>query len=225
MAAALGIRHQDILRIINKGEVKYKKGSFTNKMGRTYVMFVLSLEDAIKLSCSYLSSVKGNGFNVFLDEILVGRVVDEMGLLLALKLADIAREEREYDTYIVRDFRTGKRKIGRSTNIQARLADLQISSPNLLELELLITKDVEKELHDKYEEKRDNGEWFNINEKDVHMIHIRYTANAMYRDTLGSLLSELELEGKDLDFPEITDETSVKELISLREEAIKLLNY
>lgn len=69
--------------------------------------------------------------------------------------------ERESDTI----------KIGVSTQIRRRLAQLQTGSPNELELMGWITPEddygTEKALHQKYEEWRFRGEWFNISQDDV----------------------------------------------------------
>ena len=67
-----------------------------------------------------------------------------------------------------------KIKIGATTNIKTRLKSLRAASPSKLELlNTLKSKDIYKlelELHKKFQKKRLNGEWFNLNENDISWI-------------------------------------------------------
>lgn len=65
-------------------------------------------------------------------------------------------------------------KIGVSVNPKSRLMSLSTASPNPLRLVWSKKYDdayaVEKELHDQFNSKRINGEWFRLDEKDVETI-------------------------------------------------------
>lgn len=69
----------------------------------------------------------------------------------------------------------GLTKIGRTTNLLDRLSELQTASPCELTLEWFIEtdseKNLEKELHDVFAEKRVRGEWFLLSNDDLSWIN------------------------------------------------------
>ena len=65
-------------------------------------------------------------------------------------------------------------KIGRSKDANKRLRQINQSTPVSAEIVHIIEKDIEKELHRKFADKRGSGtEWFNLSEDDVDYIYGR----------------------------------------------------
>jgi len=60
-------------------------------------------------------------------------------------------------------------KIGKSFNPYKREATLQYENPTI-SLLAICDVDVERELHEKYSEKRHRGEWFDLSKKDINKI-------------------------------------------------------
>ena len=60
-------------------------------------------------------------------------------------------------------------KIGRTTNVNQRFGELSYHN---FEMKMIsfVNKNIEKELHRKYKEKRIKNEWFSLNDKDVDYI-------------------------------------------------------
>lgn|SRR5690554_2916083 len=74
--------------------------------------------------------------------------------------------------YFIADRRNSLVKIGVSNDRDRRIKQLQTGNPFKLEFMGWIEEDndhfqIEKKLHQKYSEKRFNGEWFEINQDDV----------------------------------------------------------
>ena len=75
--------------------------------------------------------------------------------------------------YFIQNTETKHIKIGYSDNIRSRLSDLQTSSPHELSI-LTICEggiEVEKELHDKFNNYYVRGEWFNPSEELISYIN------------------------------------------------------
>jgi DNA-binding XRE family transcriptional regulator len=75
--------------------------------------------------------------------------------------------------YFIQNTETKHIKIGYSDNVRSRLSDLQISSPHELAI-LTICEggiEVEKELHDKFNDHYVRGEWFNPSEELISYIN------------------------------------------------------
>lgn len=69
-------------------------------------------------------------------------------------------------TYLMLDISTGYTKIGKAKNPTKRLADLRVANPSL-RLVAYIPSDCEKELHEKYVNKRWKGEFFDLTLDDM----------------------------------------------------------
>jgi len=74
--------------------------------------------------------------------------------------------------YFIADRRNSLVKIGVSNDRERRIKQLQTGNPFKLEFMGWIEEDndhfqIEKKLHQKYSDKRVNGEWFEINQDDV----------------------------------------------------------
>lgn len=65
-------------------------------------------------------------------------------------------------------------KIGRAFNVKSRLYSMKVGNPFDIELIFSIKvpddKAIEKELHNKFENKHHKGEWFNLTDEDVEQV-------------------------------------------------------
>jgi hypothetical protein len=80
----------------------------------------------------------------------------------------------------------GLYKIGLTSNIERRFNTLRAQSPIPLELILYVNgenaRELERELHDKFSDKRHHGEWFELS--DENLAYIR-TQDVVYKMTRG----------------------------------------
>ena len=74
-------------------------------------------------------------------------------------------------TYLMFDERTKYHKIGKSQDPKYREKTLQSDNP-LVVLVWKIKGDIEKQLHQRYDNKRVRGEWFNLSENEIENIKI-----------------------------------------------------
>ena len=72
-------------------------------------------------------------------------------------------------TYLMFDERTKYHKIGKSQDPKYREKTLQSDNP-LVVLVWKIKGDIEKQLHQRYDNKRVRGEWFNLSENEIENI-------------------------------------------------------
>jgi hypothetical protein len=79
----------------------------------------------------------------------------------------------EFKTYLMNDTMHKCIKIGRSTDCIKRCRNLRHNNPSI-ELMFVIDIDIEKQLHKEYASKRMHGEWFDLTEKDINNIKIRF---------------------------------------------------
>ena len=82
-------------------------------------------------------------------------------------------EYKETKTYILKDNNTGYYKIGKSIDPLNREKTLQSEKPTYQMIKIF-NKDVEYELHKKYNNQRQRGEWFNLNKTQVKYICTHY---------------------------------------------------
>jgi hypothetical protein len=79
----------------------------------------------------------------------------------------------DYGVYVIKS-EFGYYKIGYSSNINNRFKGLNKASPDKLQLTCVIKtkeyKELEKELHEKYSDKRYQGEWFELSDADIEYI-------------------------------------------------------
>jgi hypothetical protein len=76
------------------------------------------------------------------------------------ELARQPRPKRAFKTYFILGQLTEKIKIGKSFAPQARLADLQVGSPDVLILLAVIDGDQERKFHKKFAYAHSHGEWY-----------------------------------------------------------------
>ena len=160
-----------VLRLSTHGlEDEIIESSFTNKMGRTYPMYLVTYRILTMLETIYLFS--GYGDSNKLNK-------------------DYTPKIKPDKTYIITD-NNGLFKIGCTSNLKTRIKAIQIGNPNFIEFVAIINggKEVESELHKRFEEYKINGEWFSINEEQIYDV-VKSYKKAMYKDTLNSLLFEL----------------------------------
>ncbi len=84
------------------------------------------------------------------------------------------KAKKPVHTYIIKDTASLQFKIGKSTNIEKRIKLFSTSNPNL-ELILIIEKNIEKELHLLFRERRYKGEWFKLTDSDLKFIKFNYS--------------------------------------------------
>jgi hypothetical protein len=83
------------------------------------------------------------------------------------------KEKRNYKTYIIKDLTNNIYKIGKSVNPKLREKTLQSEKPSISIIKVF-DKNIENELHLKYEKQRIRGEWFNLNEIQIKYICTHY---------------------------------------------------
>lgn len=85
--------------------------------------------------------------------------------------------------YFISAKEANKIKIGFTNNIKKRFSQLQVASPNELQLLLLIEGDekLEKELHKKFKECRTGGEWFEHTNEISNFISESKTIDKSYQ--------------------------------------------
>lgn len=76
------------------------------------------------------------------------------------------KKQDDFKTYIMYDSNTEMYKIGKSKNPKFREGTLQSKKPTI-DLILICDKDIEIELHCKFNSKRGRGEWFSLDSDDV----------------------------------------------------------
>ena len=86
------------------------------------------------------------------------------------KNRDIKKHKK---TYIIKENNTGLYKIGKSVNPKYRERTLQSQTPNI-EIVKIWDKDIESKLHNKYNENRIRGEWFNLTKSQLKYICTHY---------------------------------------------------
>ena len=74
---------------------------------------------------------------------------------------------KEQYTYFIKNPLNGLIKIGRSEDVEKRFKSLRTGAGIALELLFYIERDVEKELHIKYNKQRKIGEWFDLTYEEV----------------------------------------------------------
>ena len=89
-------------------------------------------------------------------------------------VTDKACKVDDIKTYIMIDHNTGYYKIGKSKKPRFREKTLQSEKPTI-EMLFVINKNIEKELHRRYSDKRVRGEWFRLEYKDVEYLRKKYS--------------------------------------------------
>lgn len=70
--------------------------------------------------------------------------------------------EKNYQTYIIQDIDNHLLKIGKSQNPKRRIQEISAISGRNLKMLVIFEKDIEHELHLKFDQFRTIGEWFSI---------------------------------------------------------------
>lgn len=96
-------------------------------------------------------------------------------------------------TYIMFDENIGYLKIGKSKNPKFRERTLQSQNPSI-KIFKICDKNVEKEIHKKYADKRVRGEWFDLSEEDIENIVNEYGFHDV--DTAGTETGIILAEGR-----------------------------
>jgi hypothetical protein len=81
------------------------------------------------------------------------------------KVLWLRNDQQQTSTYVIEAVGTGTVKIGKSTNVGARMATLQTSTPSELRLVAVLKGDIENNLHRRFAAHRLNGEWFRFDDE------------------------------------------------------------
>lgn len=92
---------------------------------------------------------------------------------MAEVLSNPPKNCKNRSTYLMKDKNTGLVKIGSSSDISVRIQTLSCGNPYLSILAVL-DKNIEKELHLKFADKKIKGEFYNLTNEDVSHIIKKY---------------------------------------------------
>lgn len=101
---------------------------------------------------------------------------EELKFLKALQYVDVfkrkdKRKEKDGFIYLVKDNASNRIKIGITTNHKDRLRSLNTMVPYGITTIAVFQsgryEELEKEVHEKYKDKRKNGEWFELNNDEL----------------------------------------------------------
>jgi len=105
-----------------------------------------------------MSILKNNGIDISLVN------------LAMLKVYLVSKKEnKKYQTYIIKNPNNGLYKIGKSVNPHSRI-NSTVSSATTPEIILIIKDNWELFLHKQFKHKRVKGEWFKLNNDDIKWI-------------------------------------------------------
>ena len=111
-------------------------------------------------------------------ELQMEKAEDKGRKYIELLLHNRAQKDNEYKyTYILTD-KSGKYKIGRTSDLKKRFSTLCVSNPTIKIIAIIIG-DAEEELHRRFRNKQVKGEWFDLSDFDIKYILNKYkTINA-----------------------------------------------
>lgn len=92
--------------------------------------------------------------------------------LLCISCIDLKNSKKQNYTYIGTDS-SGAYKIGRTSDLMQREKGIKTGNHSYRTV-IFIKDDFEKELHDKFSDKRIRGEWFDLSDKDLKFITSNY---------------------------------------------------
>ena len=142
----------------------------------------LSLEGKLLTACDLADClIRYAWLHDFDKAVVVNRILfgDNSFLHYAIlkTLAEVLCRERvqhsDKSTYLILDRKTGYIKIGATSNISKRLKTLSCGNLNLVVIALAF-KNIEKELHDKYANKKIDGEFYALNKDEISSIIKEY---------------------------------------------------
>lgn len=156
--------------MINITEIAKKYNKRTESWLRTDNAKQIMTEIANKNNCSLSDLVW----------IVAGGIPEKQGTWVHEDVASVfvqwvsrSKKKYNYDTYLFKDSINNYIKIGKSVDYLKRYNLLITINPNI-DVLFVINNDVERELHEKYKNKRIYGEWFNLTEKDIINIKKKY---------------------------------------------------
>jgi hypothetical protein len=191
VAENLEIRHVNLLRTVkrlirNGMEDCFFEKFFTNKQGRTYPMYEMTTKGYVALETIYLMSDSCD------------RVDCELN-----KLA------KENDVVYFITNNNGSVKIGYTSAIRTRLSAIQLACDTYCEIIATIKggKELEKQAHEFFKEKRLSGEWFSIDDEDIcdFVFQFKLKANIRYYETIRGILYDLWNDSDESEEPNFDD--------------------
>lgn len=174
VAENLEVPHKGLLRTVerlirNGMEDHFIESCFTNKQNRTYPMYEMTIKGSIALETIYLMSDSNDRTDCELN-----------------KLA------KENDVVYFITNNKGSIKVGYTSAIRTRLNAIQLGCDTYCEIIATIKggKELEKQAHDFFKEKRLSGEWFLINEEDIYdfVSAFKLRASIRHYETIHGLL-------------------------------------
>jgi len=121
--------------------------------------------------------LEGEYIEIVIDSVIINKKISNA--FNAIK-ESIAEDNKKYEqlqevkkTYVMLDNKNGCYKIGVSNNPTYRESTLQSEKPYI---SLIMTKEdnIEKELHNKFNNKRIRGEWFSLSQEDLNDLLLTY---------------------------------------------------
>ena len=107
-------------------------------------------------------------------ELEMEKAEDKGRRLLTLLIGKSESYNNEYKyTYVLTD-KSGKYKIGRTSDIKKRVSTLSVGNPTI-RIVAIIIGNVEEELHRKFRSKLVKGEWYELSPTDIKYILSKYT--------------------------------------------------
>lgn len=174
------IGHNHVLERIKKTKNEknwFKADVYINSRNREYPIFNISKEGyillAITINCNGEKSKIIDIFKENLSKELSSKINTED---LEKCVPDNKVEREQQKTYILYDKHRGIYKIGRTLNIHTRMKAIKNVIPDIT-LIFVSWYDIEKELHEAFKEKRIDGEWFRLEEKDLKNIERIFKIN------------------------------------------------
>jgi hypothetical protein len=144
------------------------------KTKNTIIKDYLSCVDKIKKQSEEIKYLQNNFFN---EKLNLQFEIDELKEFIKLQKEEIDKLyngkkpilNEEVKTYLMKDKSNNFYKIGKSINPKHREHTLQSEKPTI-EIVKIWDKNIEKKLHNLYNDYRIRGEWFNLNKVQVKYI-------------------------------------------------------
>lgn len=174
VAENLEVVHKNLLRTVdrlirNGMDDHFVEKEFTNKMGRTYPMYEMTEKGLTALETIYLMSDKND-------------IVD----------CDLNIQAKDNDVVYFITNNNGSIKIGYTGCLKTRLCAVQLGCDTYCEIIATIKggKELERQSHEYFKDKRLSGEWFLINEEDIYdfVSAFKLRASIRHYETIHGLL-------------------------------------
>lgn len=177
VAENLEVSHKGLLRTVerlirNGMEDHFFESCFTNKQNRTYPMYEITFKGSIALETIYLMSDNNHRND-----------------------CELNKSAKDNDVIYFITNNKGSIKVGYTSSIRTRLTAIQLGCDTYCEIIATIKggKELEKQAHNFFKEKRLSGEWFLINEEDIYdfVSSSKLRSSIKYYETIKGLLFDI----------------------------------